>query len=186
MGLAGTGLPHHHQRDLMIEPGINAPSWWTDARTDELKQRWRNGESGSEIARAMHATSRSAVIGKVHRLKLDSRRIISKAASGANDAAKKRLNRRRNGKTVHYVDGKIFVLQGEIGMVDETPPEQTDFKNPVRLIELETHHCRWPGDGCGPDLLCCGEPKLKGYPYCAAHCRIAYVFTPRPPRAPRQ
>ena len=165
----------------MIEPGMNAPSWWTEARTDELKQRWRNGESGSEIARAMHATSRSAVIGKVHRLKLASR---TKVVAAANNTAKKRI-RQRNGKTVHYVDGKIFVLQGEIGMVEETPPEETDFKNPVRLMELESQHCRWPGDGCGPDLLCCGEPIVHGYPYCAAHCRIAYVFTPRPPRAPR-
>jgi GcrA cell cycle regulator len=123
------------------------------------------------------------VIGKVHRLNLDSRRTI--AQSAANNAEKNRLNwQRRNGKTgknsknsktsktVHYVDGKIFVLQGEIGMVEETPP---DFKNPVRLIELQSHHCRWPGDGCGPDLLCCGEPKLDGYPYCAPHCRIAYA-----------
>jgi GcrA cell cycle regulator len=159
----------------MIEPGISGPSWWTDERTEELRERWRNGESGSEIARAMHATSRSAVIGKVHRLKLDGRK-ITKVVAAANNAISQRLRRRRNGnsknsKTVHYVDGKIFVLQGEIGMVEETPP---DFKNPVRLIELETHHCRWPGDGCGPDLLCCGEPKLDGYPYCAPHCRIAY------------
>ena len=176
----------------MIEPGISGPSWWTDERTEELRERWRNGESGSEIARAMHATSRSAVIGKVHRLKLDSRK-VTKVVAAANNAISQRLRRRRNGtnsknnsKTVHYVDGRIFILQGEIGMVEETPPEETDFKNPVRLIELESQHCRWPGDGCGPDLLCCGEPKLDGYPYCPAHCRIAYVFTPRPPRAPRQ
>jgi GcrA cell cycle regulator len=165
----------------MIEPGISAPSWWTDARTDELRERWHNGETGSEIARAMHAISRSAVIGKVYRLKLDSRK-ITKVVAAANNAISQRLRRRRNGtnsknsKTVHYVDGKIFVLQGE-GMVEETPP---DFKNPVRLIELESHHCRWPGDGCGPDLLCCGEPKLDGYPYCAPHCRIAYA--PRTPK----
>ena len=41
---------------------------------------------------------------------------------------------------------------------------------PVALLDLEPHHCRWPMDQGG----FCGRPKLKDewFPYCAHHCRL--------------
>ncbi len=46
---------------------------WTDERIDLLKQLWGEGHSASQIASQLGGVTRNAVIGKVHRLKLDSR-----------------------------------------------------------------------------------------------------------------
>jgi GcrA cell cycle regulator len=142
-------------------------SFWTDERTAELRIRWANGESGSQIYRAMAAPSRNAVVGKVYRLGLDGRIAI---------AAKNTHQRRRQRKTVHYADGKVFIVEGEQGMLEEKPPV---FKKPVKFFDLADHHCRWPGNGDMPDLLFCGAPAADGYSYCPAHCRIAFGGAPQ-------
>ena len=46
---------------------------WTDERVEMLKQFWTEGLSASQIAEKLGGVSRNAVIGKVHRLKLESR-----------------------------------------------------------------------------------------------------------------
>ncbi|WP_182085383.1 GcrA family cell cycle regulator [Aureimonas sp. ME7] len=46
---------------------------WTDERIDLLRQLWGDGHSASQIASQLGGVTRNAVIGKVHRLKLDSR-----------------------------------------------------------------------------------------------------------------
>ncbi len=46
---------------------------WTDERVEMLKQLWTEGLSASQIADKLGGVSRNAVIGKVHRLKLESR-----------------------------------------------------------------------------------------------------------------
>lgn len=46
---------------------------WTDERIETLKRLWSEGHSASQIAGELGGVSRNAVIGKVHRLKLESR-----------------------------------------------------------------------------------------------------------------
>ncbi len=46
---------------------------WTDERIETLKKLWGEGHSASQIAAELGGVSRNAVIGKVHRLKLESR-----------------------------------------------------------------------------------------------------------------
>jgi GcrA cell cycle regulator len=152
-------------------------SFWTDERTDELKSRWAKGETGSEIFRAMAAPSRNAVVGKVYRLGLDGR--VAIAAKNSNN---NRNKRRRQYRTVHYADGKVFIVEGEQGMLEEKPPI---FKKPVKFFDLKDHHCRWPGAGDMPDLLFCGAAVADGYSYCPAHCRIAFNGAPQV-KAPRR
>lgn len=48
-------------------------TFWTDERVAELRRLWDEGKSASQIERAVGAPSRSAVIGKVHRLGLEKR-----------------------------------------------------------------------------------------------------------------
>ena len=43
---------------------------WTPLREEKLKQLWKKGHSGSEIANMLGSTTRNAVIGKAHRLNL--------------------------------------------------------------------------------------------------------------------
>ncbi|KAA0972426.1 GcrA cell cycle regulator [Aureimonas fodinaquatilis] len=58
---------------------------WTDERIETLKRLWSDGHSASQIANELGGVSRNAVIGKVHRLKLESR--IKPAATPTTPAA---------------------------------------------------------------------------------------------------
>ena len=50
---------------------------WTQERVEKLKELWKKGHSASQIAGLLGGTTRNAVIGKAHRLKL-SAKIIKK------------------------------------------------------------------------------------------------------------
>jgi len=57
---------------------------WTDERIETLKTMWEGGQTASQIAEALGEVSRNAVIGKAHRLGLQSR----PSPVRSNDAAK--------------------------------------------------------------------------------------------------
>jgi GcrA cell cycle regulator len=46
---------------------------WTDERIDTLRKMWEGGQTASQIAEVLGGVSRNAVIGKAHRLGLQSR-----------------------------------------------------------------------------------------------------------------
>ncbi|RYG94794.1 MAG: GcrA cell cycle regulator, partial [Alphaproteobacteria bacterium] len=46
---------------------------WTDERIATLSKMWEGGQTASQIAEALGGVSRNAVIGKAHRLGLQSR-----------------------------------------------------------------------------------------------------------------
>ena len=52
---------------------------WTPEREQRLKDLWKKGHSGSEIANILGGTTRNAVIGKAHRLKLPARTTSKRA-----------------------------------------------------------------------------------------------------------
>lgn len=60
---------------------------WTDDRVEKLKAMWGEGQSASQIAKALGGVTRNAVIGKVHRLGLSNRVTAGKAAAASAAAA---------------------------------------------------------------------------------------------------
>src|SRR3954471_18673078 len=60
---------------------------WTDERIDRLKSLWTQGMTASQIADELGGVSRNAVIGKAHRLGLQSRPSPVKPNEGMSDAA---------------------------------------------------------------------------------------------------
>jgi GcrA cell cycle regulator len=54
------------------------------------------------------------------------------------------------------------------------------------LLELNDRVCKWPmGHPGEPDFHFCGAPSNPGYPYCVAHCGVAYqAQLPRRDRRP--
>lgn len=54
------------------------------------------------------------------------------------------------------------------------------------LLELNDRICKWPmGHPGEPDFHFCGEPSNPGFPYCVAHCGVAYqAQLPRRDRRP--
>ena len=60
---------------------------WTDERIDRLKELWSQGMTASQIADELGGVSRNAVIGKAHRLGLQSRPSPVKPNEGQGEAA---------------------------------------------------------------------------------------------------
>ncbi|MBB4642172.1 GcrA family cell cycle regulator [Rhizorhapis suberifaciens] len=60
---------------------------WTDERIDQLKSMWEKGMTASQIADELGGVSRNAVIGKAHRLGLQSRPSPVKAGDAPRKAA---------------------------------------------------------------------------------------------------
>ncbi|HWU73336.1 MAG TPA: GcrA family cell cycle regulator, partial [Sphingomonas sp.] len=60
---------------------------WTDDRIDTLRTMWEKGMTASQIAEALGDVSRNAVIGKAHRLGLQSRPSPVKANDDSASAA---------------------------------------------------------------------------------------------------
>ncbi|HEX8572336.1 MAG TPA: GcrA family cell cycle regulator [Allosphingosinicella sp.] len=60
---------------------------WTDERIDRLKELWTQGMTASQIADELGAVSRNAVIGKAHRLGLQSRPSPVKPNDESDEAA---------------------------------------------------------------------------------------------------
>jgi GcrA cell cycle regulator len=56
---------------------------WTDERIEQLRKLWENGMTASQIAEELGGVSRNAVIGKAHRLGLQSRPSPVKSVEGA-------------------------------------------------------------------------------------------------------
>lgn len=60
---------------------------WTDERIDQLKGMWEKGMTASQIAEELGGVSRNAVIGKAHRLGLQSRPSPVKSGDGTRKKA---------------------------------------------------------------------------------------------------
>ena len=60
---------------------------WTDERIDRLKELWTQGMTASQIADELGGVSRNAVIGKAHRLGLQSRPSPVKPNEGVGESA---------------------------------------------------------------------------------------------------
>ena len=46
---------------------------WNQEREEKLRELWKKGHTASQIAKILGGTTRNAVIGKAHRLKLAAR-----------------------------------------------------------------------------------------------------------------
>ncbi len=228
---------------------------WTEERIEQLKARWAEGATASEIATELGGVSRNAVIGKAHRLGLEARpspvkpgedkslpgaeagEAVSKpikqtaklieeappaepvrvrdkpaiaavleAAAPMPSAAEPSSPRpqpqqsRGNGldPNVQYrsVGPGGFIRQGPGDTQAPIPPAPPRRLVPAKpspevaektsLLELNDRICKWPmGHPGEPDFHFCGQPANPGFPYCVAHCGVAYqAQLPRRDRRP--
>lgn len=155
---------------------------WNDAKVEALRNMWADGVSAEVIAIRLKCASRSAVIGKVHRLALASR--PTRLAINMKPARRKRLKPKPRPRIVFAP-----VLPAE----PWTPPADDVAIPPAErktLQMLGDKDCRWPiGDPGGedPHFGFCGRPKKQGspIPYCEHHLARAtgqpQVRRPAPP-----
>lgn len=127
---------------------------WTAERVRSLKELWASGITAEAIGAELGGLSRSAVLGKIYRL-------------------------RRRGK----VAGALKVRPKRPRGKQNKPPPPAPGTEPKRLLELSNTCCRWPiTRSRAREILFCGAPHADlagGMPYCPYHARRAHV---RPPK----
>ncbi|WP_265975581.1 GcrA family cell cycle regulator [Brucella intermedia] len=151
-------------------------SEWTDQRVETLKRLWAEGLSASQIAAQFGDISRNAVIGKVHRLGLASRKTTTvkvprkNKAHASQHSVEKQAS--RPASTVIY--GNTLVAVEEEPQHVQSAQVVPIFPG-VTLMELRPSTCKWPiGDPLSPGFRFCGARTENGSPYCGYHACLAY------------
>jgi len=143
---------------------------WTAEREKKLKELWEKGHTASQIAQMLGDTTRNAVIGKAHRLKLAAR-----AASKQSSSSKKQINEAGSiNKQEKYISRKS---RFKSLLLDKNfEPE-----SPKKLEELGDKNCRWPiGHPDEENFYFCGRSPIEGFSYCKLH--VLYAFQPKNPK----
>lgn len=154
---------------------------WTEERVEALKQLWNQGVSVSKISAKLEGMSRSAVIGKVHRLGLEKRgrryscTKVTPPAPPKPPPVKEQKQRAVAAKVVTEV---VSHPVKEPERVDTSPATiVVPISRRLKLVELTEQTCKWP-NGSLDDIHFCGNPvkkrTKKDAPYCEYHCRLAY------------
>lgn len=165
-----------------LAPTAHEPRYsdWTDDRIAALKKLWAEGLSARCIAGRLGGITRSAVIGKVHRLGLPGRATQHRFNAGSKRPHKPR--RHHDPRSFKFASQRpsaaVFVAE------PYAPPPKPNIPESERktLLQLEDGDCRFPVTD-GPPHQFCARAKVAGLPYCADHARIAYA--PPQPRAER-
>jgi GcrA cell cycle regulator len=137
---------------------------WPEPRIERLRALWAEGHATAEIGRRM-GLSKSAVVGKAHRLDLPARSSPIRPRTGEPPPP-----------PIPRVRGPT--LTPLAALADPASPNPS----PVRLVveppppEKPTIPCCWPlGEPGTKGFGYCGVKSLAGKPYCFEHARLAYV-----------
>ena len=136
---------------------------WTADKEKKLKQLWTEGHSASQIAEILGNTTRNAVIGKAHRLKLKGR-LVTKKSAIKTTVEKNDISEVKNQKLGRKARFKALLLD-----------KNFEPENPTKLEDLIDGNCRWPlGEKMKPASLFCGRKSIEKFPYCKLHLLYAY------------
>ena len=147
---------------------------WTDERIAQLKAGWEGGKTASQIAEQLgEGVTRNAVIGKAHRLGLESRPSPVKAGEDTEAAVVTRA------ATVAPVPPAAAAPPAVAAPVAARPvakkPARTGKAAKTSLLDLNEKICKWPiGHPGDSDFHFCGKPSQAGFPYCTEQCLQAY------------
>ena len=133
-------------------------SAWTEDRIDRLRTLWLEGHSAARIARELGAgLTRSAVLGKVHRMGLSAGRPRPRGASAVVRSPPR--DRRPPSPPVSEA------LAGPAPVPDQ---------GRTTLLSVRRCECRWPyGDPRAGGFSLCGRPVARGA-FCGPHAAVAY------------
>ena len=139
---------------------------WTPERESKLKILWKKGHTASQIAALIGGTTRNAVIGKAHRLNLESRTVSKKTVTASKT------------RSENYVEVKQEKISRKARFKSLLLDKNFEPENPKKLIELTDETCRWPiGHPYEKDFYFCGRKSLEKFPYCKLH--VLYAFQPK-------
>ncbi|CAN7450949.1 hypothetical protein LJR219_002940 [Phenylobacterium sp. LjRoot219] len=151
---------------------------WTDARIAQLTRLWRQGVSAAGIAEALGDVSRSAVLGKLHRLRLLRSRNAASAPRRYDGAAD--LQAGSEGR-VRPAPAAGALSSARLGPPEppRSPWRETAFAPlpgtaPRHWLSREFGECAFPVGGEGDELLSCCAPTHPRRAFCPTHHAIAF------------
>lgn len=165
---------------------MNQP--WTPDEIEKLTGLLRDGLSASQVAGQI-GKSRSAVVSYVHRHPgIGFTRTARGRKGGRKADHPMSIAVGRSNKTVHggkpakpikpqnlhatNIQNKKASREADPEFVEKAVSAGVQPRM-VALVDLKANECRWPvGDPREASFGFCGHP---GFPYCAAHARIAYT-----------
>jgi GcrA cell cycle regulator len=157
---------------------------WTPERIESLRKLWAQGETAAAIA-ARLGLSRSAVLGKIFRLRLDSAETRrSKQGSRTSKTPKRPRPRAKAAAAGPQARPSLtvadFFARRRRGVRDEAMQEPVEaVSSKMTVLELTNTSCRWPHGrpGSGRFFFCgaAGADLERGIPYCERHMRRAYT-----------
>jgi GcrA cell cycle regulator len=142
---------------------------WNDERIEALSKMWREGLSASQVARQLGGVSRSAVIGKVHRLGIAGRDAPARPINlGGRPSTRVRASaggvRRPSNQTPR--PPRITV--------PAAPRAPFEVAATATIHTLKEHACRWPiGEPDQDGFGFCGRLRTGQSSYCAGHAPMA-------------
>jgi len=145
---------------------------WTREREEKLRQYWKKGHSGSQIASMLgDGATRNSVLGKAFRLKLEARtpskKLVDKTNIKKNNSPE--IKTQKLSKKARF---RALLLDRNF------PPENRIYD--VSKLE-DGKHCRYPTNHPGnKDFYYCGRKPLDNHVYCQLH--IMLCFTPKNPK----
>ena len=136
---------------------------WTPEKEQKLRQLWKKGHSGSEIASMLGDTTRNAVIGKAHRLNLEARTVSKRSETN--------INKQKN----NFSENKTQKLGRKARFKALLLDKNFEKENPIKFNEITDKTCRWPmGHPHESNFYFCGRTPMEKFPYCKLH--VLYAF----------
>ena len=184
-------------------------TFWTDARYDQAVKMAGEGYSASQIAVAIGAASRNAVIGKLHRNGVRLNGVVNHYTRESGLVASMRVHGNKdltgliayNAQRKADADARKALEREEkerrraarLIKISEKRNEWKEGPMPVRVecsprpwTERKFGECAFPVEGEGADTKSCCNEVYKEAQYCRGHFRV--MFAPAPKRgvkAPR-
>lgn len=157
-----------------------AASGWTESHTRQLVEMWQEGHSCSQIAAAIGGgLSRNAVIGKIHRMKLNAGRAVRSPMPRAPKPPRQRAPRQSRKPKVAKPRSAYAPAGPDDAGANDVVLKSAAWKPlpgtvPVALVDLQKGQCKWPiGDPRERDFGFCGCEAVPAKPYCPAHGRLS-------------
>jgi GcrA cell cycle regulator len=127
---------------------------WTPEQIGQLTRLWSEGLSTAEIGKRL-GISKNAVVGKAHRLHLNSRP-----------------------SPIKRIGPRPAIARPPVQARPAVPvaPAPAPQPAPTRVVELSSQSCRWPiGHPGDENFHFCTQRAIQGKPYCVEHSAVAYV-----------
>lgn len=149
--------------------------FWTKERGVELRRLFEMGLSAGVIASRMGGLTRSAVLGKLHRL-----RLARGAVKPIQRVAPKPRLRIVHSEPVRPVMAEAratSALARQLAEIAEGSAPRLNAPHVLKtILDLKPDDCRFPfGDPRDESFGFCGRPRVLGGSYCEGHARECFL-----------